>query len=148
MKLHISHEDPDDIDMTPMIDVIFLLVLFFMIASSFSEGAHAYTVDVPAASRAEVIPLEQARVLTLAADGTVAPKGGDATEAYRDLGELTRALTEYRQTCERQGIAPVVALEADRLATYERVMQVWNAVKSADIHAVSFLVRPRVSGAP
>jgi len=148
MNLRIPHDDPDDIDMTPMIDVIFLLILFFMIASSFSEGTHAYTVTVPAATKAEVLPLEQARVITLAADGAVRPQGGDAASTYRDLGDLTRSLVDYRQAQERLGAEAVVAIEADRSVPYERVMQVWNAVKLADIPSVSFLVRPARDGEP
>ncbi|MCE9616430.1 MAG: biopolymer transporter ExbD [Lentisphaerae bacterium] len=147
MKLKIPQDDPEAIDMTPMIDIIFLLILFFMIASSFVDEARAYKVAIPEAEHTEVVPLDQARVIVVAADGAVAAREASRPEdAYRSLSELTSTLTAYREACEQSHTTAVVAIEADRDASYGRVMQVWNAVKNAGIRSVSFLVRSSHGG--
>ncbi|MEO1618516.1 MAG: biopolymer transporter ExbD [Planctomycetota bacterium] len=50
MSMGKSKQSPEDvsINLTPMIDVVFLLVIFFMVGSKFSESESRINVSVPA----------------------------------------------------------------------------------------------------
>ena len=51
--------------MTPMIDVVFLLIIFFLVASHFTNQENAVEVDLPKADEAKDIPPEETPRLTL-----------------------------------------------------------------------------------
>lgn len=54
--------DDDDLDITPMIDVTFLLLIFFMVTSNMKKAA---TVEIPPAMHGQGIPTSKASMLTI-----------------------------------------------------------------------------------
>ncbi|MEW4488115.1 biopolymer transporter ExbD [Thalassoglobus sp. JC818] len=54
--------DDDDLDITPMIDVTFLLLIFFMVTSNMKKAA---TVHIPPARHGQGIALSKSTVLTI-----------------------------------------------------------------------------------
>ncbi len=46
----------------------------------------------------------------------------------------------YREDCEKGKKTPVVVIAGDRDAHWERVMQVWNAVRNSGVSQISFQV--------
>ena len=54
--------DDDDLDITPMIDVTFLLLIFFMVTSNMKKAA---TVEIPPAIHGQGIPTSKATMLTV-----------------------------------------------------------------------------------
>lgn len=67
-KIKISKGSPS-IDMTPMVDLAFLLVTFFMLAASF-RPSEPVTVETPSSVSEKVIP-ENMIMVTVASDGKV-----------------------------------------------------------------------------
>ena len=53
MRRSRSSEDSGDIDMTPMLDVVFILLIFFIVTSSI-EKTKIFDVTLPTASQSEV----------------------------------------------------------------------------------------------
>jgi biopolymer transport protein ExbD len=68
--------DASDIDITPMIDIVFLLLIYFVVASKLEQGA---TVDLPKARFGEPIAGTKAVVLVV--------QHGGSTGAIRVLAE-------------------------------------------------------------
>lgn len=54
--------DDDDLDITPMIDVTFLLLIFFMVTSNMKKAA---TVNVPPAQHGMGIPISKSNTITI-----------------------------------------------------------------------------------
>ena len=55
MNLRPEHEREQlDVNITPLIDVIFLLVLFFMFTSTFIEEAKVFQIELPKADAAQI----------------------------------------------------------------------------------------------
>ncbi|MCZ7645780.1 MAG: biopolymer transporter ExbD [Planctomycetota bacterium] len=143
MKLRLGEQQQDDIDMTPMIDIVFQLIIFFMIASSFVEEAKVYKVSVPKAEAPETISTEEARTIAVTKDGDVAPADTtDKNARYESLVQLVEELKAYKALREKDGKEAVVVIAGDKDANYARVIQVWNAIKNAGIRQVSFQVEP------
>ena len=57
------------INLTPMIDVVFLLVIFFMVGSRFADERSTIDVDVPAAAARPMTITPDRRTVTVTADG-------------------------------------------------------------------------------
>lgn len=70
-----SSEDAT-INLTPMIDVVFLLVIFFMVGSKFSEAEGRVKVDVSTESQMRSLARQpDERLIKVAADGSISMDG-------------------------------------------------------------------------
>ena len=49
MNLRPKRDEPHDINLTPLIDVVFLLLIFFMVSTTFDRSSEL-TIDLPKAS--------------------------------------------------------------------------------------------------
>ena len=126
-----------DFNMTPLIDVVFLLIIFFLVSSHLAQQETQLELDLPVASSGhQETPGSTARVtINVLPDGRLL-LGGDEV-----------ALTELRSRLqvERQETAGdlEVRLRADRHLAYRHVEPVLMACAQAKIWNVSFAVFPR-----
>lgn len=120
---------------TPMLDVVFLLLCFFVTASVFSQWESQIDIQLPTADAAAApddrLPGEI--IVNLAADGTASVNQRDLT--VEELGEKLRVLASSFPG------QPVV-IRADRETRYEAVMGVLDACAKNDVWNVSFAAEP------
>src|SRR5882672_6135876 len=70
MPLKLQHDEMPTLNLTSMIDVLFLLVIFFMVATKFDEMERNIEVAVPQVAQAgESTPPRQPLVVSVLADG-------------------------------------------------------------------------------
>src|SRR5688500_3534460 len=70
MPLKMHQDDMPTINLTPMIDIIFQLIIFFMVGSRFTEMDKKVDVKVPTASQAANLPTAPTRyVVNVQRDG-------------------------------------------------------------------------------
>jgi biopolymer transport protein TolR len=133
-----------EINVTPLVDVMLVLLVIFMItAPTMKEG---FPVEIPQADATQQVALEDAYQVTVTADGLVLRPGAQAANLKFDkLSELVADLKKYDAEVKGQQKQPTVVIVGDRKADYERIIQVWNAVRTAGILQVSLQVDP---GAP
>lgn len=140
------HEEPEPkVDLTPMIDIVFNLIIFFLIVSELSnlavEEIELAYADQAAATR------EEGRVLQLnvMGDNAVRVRGleyavGASGEGPPLAGALELEAAGYGFEDSPSG--PVSALRlnirADKEGPFERVQRVLDASMKARIHLTSF----------
>jgi biopolymer transport protein ExbD len=124
-------------NMTPMIDVVFQLIIFFLLSSHLARQETRYALPLPAAESGQPDPADERARLTInvLADGT-AMFAGRATPA----GELARQLTERRYV---HGDDLEVRIRSDRSVEYSRIEPILLACVRAGIWNVSFAVLRR-----
>ena len=72
MKLNAFHEDEPAINLTPMIDVVFTLLVFFMLATTFAERERRLDLELPYASAPDAKKQQpQELVINVAREGKV-----------------------------------------------------------------------------
>jgi biopolymer transport protein TolR len=135
------HRSNSEINVTPMVDVMLVLLVIFMItAPTLKEGL---AVDIPRATATQSINIEDAHLITVTEEGYVLKnKAGTKEERYRQIPDLVTDLKAYLKTCEAAKKKPTVVIVGDGAAKYERIVQVWNAVINAGVEQVSFQVEP------
>ena len=112
--------DSPHVDLTPMIDVVFLLLIFFMISTTFIENP-GLQIDLPDAS-AETLTTEEKEVqVYLTADGDIFLDRQPVT-----LQELTDRLSGY-QTAAKQ---MTFLLMADKKALHGKVIALMDLAKT------------------
>ena len=127
----VSRESPE-IGLTPLIDVVFLLLIFFMVSTTF-ERRSELNVELPDASAgarqqdAAVIDvvIDAAGVVTI--EGRVLDDPGD--------GELTRALADAAQGLNP---APPLVVSADARTPHQAVVTVMDAARRAGLYKLTF----------
>ncbi len=133
MKLQMPQtEDDDDIDLTPLIDCVFLLVLFFMVTSSFIDEAKAFKITLPHADSAITVARESADTISISATGKIHVRSGTEEKEIEDLDELRRKL----RPADRAGPQRPVIIRCDARCEYQRFIQVKNVLKLAGVETV------------
>ena len=86
--------DDAEMDITPMIDITFLLLIFFLVASKMDPSAQ---VTLPKASYGMPIPEKDSVVLiiTPGSADNVLVAGADGTEFSKDPADQERQIAEY-----------------------------------------------------
>ena len=76
-----------EINVTPLVDVMLVLLVIFMItAPTLKEG---FSVEIPHADATQSVPVEEARMITITADGFVLkPNADTAEQRYDKLSQL------------------------------------------------------------
>ncbi|NRA38652.1 MAG: biopolymer transporter ExbD [Planctomycetes bacterium] len=65
-------EGSDQADLTPMIDCVFLLLLFFIVTSSLSEETNLFKIEMPKAAHSEIREVTQAITIVIEKTGKIA----------------------------------------------------------------------------
>lgn len=126
-----------DFNMTPLIDVVFLLIIFFLVSSHLAQQETQWELDLPAAHSGRQETQSRTPRVTI----NVLPDG----RLLLGSDEVTRAELSDRLRVERQETAAnlEVRLRADRHLAYQHVEPVLTACVKANVWNVSFAVYPR-----
>ena len=138
MPLKLQHDEQPQLNLTPMIDVLFLLIIFFMVATTFGDLERNMELQVPEVAEAGD-SLQPARplVINVFADGTLDLDGQPVT-----LDELTARLAEARNRVGR----PTVVIRGDAACAFQHVASALAACRSANISELGITVRIAASG--
>ena len=123
-------------NMTPMIDIVFLLIIFFMVGTRFtelSEAEHEMPLEVPTVSQAGALTQAPAkRVVNVTRDGTITLDRRIVTLDELKT-ELARAIGEY----PRLG----VIVRGDANGRFQSVASVLGACREAGVSEMGISVR-------
>ena len=127
MKLQLPPAKKARIEMLPLIDIVFLLIVFFIYAMLSMAVHRGLTVELPHSDTAE---LDQRQVLsiTLKADETIYVD--EEPVAFEDLAQVLK---------DKAGDArePGVLLFADRALAYQMIYNVLDEVSRAGLSRIS-----------
>ena len=107
-------EDEPSIDLTPLIDVIFMLLIFFIMTTTFSRPV--LDILLPAASSAEQQRGQQEQILSISADGSIHYEGRQVSK--EDLPAVMDERPEAR-----------LNLHVDRKTPFEKFVDVVDVAK-------------------
>ena len=125
------------VQMSSLMDVIFLLLCFFVTTSVFSQWETEISITLPTAKSATVpgrMPGEI--ILNLSKDGAVSVNGQTLT-----LAEVTERLTRIAKLYPGQ---PVV-IRADKETAYDSLVGVIDACRTADVWNFSLATKDEES---
>lgn len=126
MKIEQPRRHKARIEMIPLLDVIFLLLVTFILFSMTMTVHKGIRLELPGAATASV-EREAPITVSVRADGVVFLEGNPV-----DPPELSRQVA----LLHRQNPARPVMVSGDRKASYDRIIFVMDAVRSAGVEGV------------
>ena len=137
MPLKIQRDDQTAINLTPMIDIVFLLIIFFMVSSHFTSKnvspERDIAITVPRVSDAGALTSPpRHRVISIYNDGRVA-----LDEKVVDMVGLETELAAAKSQYEQLG----VVVRGDGGCEYERVAEVIATCKKVKIRNLNIAVQ-------
>ncbi len=132
MNLRPHRRQPVDINLTPLIDVVFLLLIFFMVSTTFKDEVRL-RVQLPEA-QGEDAPAAEPEMIRLVID-----QGGRYyvdDQAVADTKPITLVHALTGALGERQGLA--VLIQADAKTPHQAVMTALDALAQAGLVRVAF----------
>lgn len=140
MPLKTQHDEQPQLNLTPMIDVVFLLIVFFMVATKFTELERDIELQLPEVSQATTLTAKpEARQVVVLASGQILLDGEEV-----DAGQLTSQLAAARE--EYPALSVVIRGAGDGL--YQNVAEALAACKEARITNVNLSVKLASNASP
>ncbi|MBI4878733.1 MAG: biopolymer transporter ExbD [Planctomycetes bacterium] len=126
--MHIRDTEDNEhfqINLTPLIDMVFLLLIFFMCATSFLDPEREIGIELPQAVSGEA-PGEapDELIINVLQDGTLIVSGRETDQA---------GLAAALERAARKSAELPVTIRGDRLVHHERIVQVMDACGAAGL---------------
>lgn len=121
------------LDITPLVDIIFLLLIFFMVSTTFitSPGIH---VNLPKASSTSKTEKPESLEIVITEENKVYLNGRSIKN------EQIKSLLAAAQKTNR---AKTLIIKADGNVKHEEVVFVMDAAKQVGLHKLSIAIQPK-----
>ncbi len=137
--MHVKEDEPQDheFQIAPMVDVVFMLVIFFMLSAAMASKEDEFRMDlaVPEVNVDETKrspPIE----IGITADGTVLFNGLEVGKP--DNANLDQLQARLEKAIRLFGDGQRVILDPAPSAVHQRIMQVVDCCATAQVKALSF----------
>jgi len=133
MPLKTQIDTQPGLNLTSMIDIVFLLIIFFMVGTKFSEMERQIGLEIPEVTDGGALTAApEKKVVNVMPDGQITLDRQSVT-----LEELQAQLVAARSQYEDLG----VLIRGDANTAFQRVAEVLNACKLAGIGDLGISVR-------
>lgn len=117
------------IDLTPLIDVVFILLIFFIVTSVFKKEELALMLDLPS-SHAKEVEIQEKQIGIELSENTLAYKGKKIT-----LEKLALALEDIDD--KKQS----VIFRIDKNVKYDRVVKILDLLQKHNLHNLALVTQ-------
>ena len=132
MHLRDENDKGHDFQIAPMVDVVFMLIIFFMLSAAIKQNEHTLGMKLPGTDGSNGDPIE----LTIREDGVVLWNELEVGPA--DDKELKDLQTRLEQARELFGEDQPVIIAPRPSVQHSRVIDVLNVCAAARMRSLSF----------
>jgi len=135
-----SFDEKVEIPITPMIDAVFLLLIFFMVTSTLHRQEADISFALPGvAEQSEPVEIPDEQIIEIYANGSVLLNDLEYdTPESRDLPQLVQMLTRFKATADASKVEAMITVAPEDSVKQQRVVDVLNACAAAEIENVTF----------
>ncbi|MFP4461223.1 MAG: ExbD/TolR family protein [Thermotogota bacterium] len=128
-----DYDEGISINITPLIDILFILLLFFILTSTFDlENDRAIDITLPETESEQVVETPEIFRITVDSDSRI----------FLDSNEITlEQLLASAQRKEKTGDDFVTVISADEKASHGVVMKVLDSLRLSNITNINIQVR-------
>jgi len=126
------------LNLTPIIDIVFLLIIFFIVSNNMIQQDHAVAVDLPEAETGTLPTEQQMRRLTISI-----PSSGTlyvGAESIEDITKLRQLMLECRANW---GETAEIRIRTNKNIPYGEIRPILRMATESGIVRISFVVTER-----
>lgn len=126
----------DSLSLTPLIDVVFLLLIFFLVATRFSQDDRELPVQLPSASNSVPMTLEPNELVV----------NVDASGQYMVRGErmaLNRVEEILKQAVADNPIHQMVIIRSDKTVAFQAVVAIMDLCTKLKVPSYKISTEPQ-----
>jgi biopolymer transport protein ExbD len=148
MARHRKYEREEDanpaLDISSLIDVCFLLLIYFLVTSTITPRESDLGMALPAANPSTEQPEIEPLFIKIEASGAIftgvgpSQQPADSDVSVREVPLLKGHLDMYASAARAANSKPLVQIYADGGTTQQRVIDVLNALAGVGINSVTF----------
>ncbi|VAX17035.1 Biopolymer transport protein ExbD/TolR [hydrothermal vent metagenome] len=131
MKFRRTEEEDYSLQLTPLIDVVFLLLIFFMVSTAFIDFTRKMDIDLPESSLGATPEQTKVFEIEMSVDGKIYLNGREVT-----LQSLPPALATASESTKRSAI-----IRADKKVNHGNVVKVMEICRDAEIADLGIAVQ-------
>jgi biopolymer transport protein ExbD len=148
MQLRRKDAQTVEIQMGPMIDMVFLLLVFFMVTAKPVRQESDINLGLPGTvSQDETLDIPDEQRITIRADGQVIlndqPMDAPSSE---ELPTLLATLKRFKESADANRSEALLTIQADDGSKHQRIVNVLNVCAKAKITGVTFADDPEDEG--
>jgi biopolymer transport protein ExbD len=143
-KFQVSMDATPELDISSLIDVCFLLLIYFLVTSTIAPRETDLGMSLPAANPSNEQPKIEPMFIRVDAAGVIYTGVGagqqqlDQDAGVREVPLLDSQLDLYAAAARSAGSNPLVQVFVDPGTTQQRVIDVLNSLAGAGISSVTF----------
>ena len=138
MKFSRSFQEEVTINLTPLIDIVFLLLIFFMVSTTFSKESQL-RIRLPDASPDSEVEQRPSRlVVAITKSGDYSIRGPNESTGHHLLSRERSVLAEAMAKGAQGTDELVVVIRADRKTPHEAVVRVMDVARKLGLVRIPF----------
>jgi biopolymer transport protein ExbD len=136
MQFHRPARTRSQVPIVPMIDILFILLIFFIVSTQFKKPRNVLRIELPTVREVPSEKVTDTRsVISVDADGVVTLDGLKVPEGL---------LESYLAAYQKQNPGRKLELEADRKLPLERLLAIWDSMLKAGLQIKDVPARIRL----
>jgi biopolymer transport protein ExbD len=138
MRIHSEAEGNLEFQIAPMVDVIFILILFFMCSAGATKVENELSLKLPGRlSQDQPMKMLDEQIVEIDASGQII-----LNDRQMDTSLLRSTLQRYKAMSDDAKSATVITILTAKNTKYQRIIDVLNECAGAKIESVTFLTHP------
>jgi len=138
MRAHNTEEENMEFQIAPMVDVIFILILFFMCSAGAVKVENELTLKLPGRlKQGQPMPMLDEQIIEIEANGQIV-----LNNQKMDTRVLGSTLLRYKEMAKGTKATTVVTILTAKNTEYQRIIDVLNECAVAKIESVTFMTKP------
>lgn len=134
MRAHLEQEENQDFQIAPMVDVIFILILFFMCSAGSTKVENELSLELPGRlQQGKPMKMVDEQIIELDSNGQITLNG-----LKMDAKTLGATLVRYKKMSDDAKSVTMVSIVSSKETKYERVINVLDECAMAKISSVTF----------
>jgi len=140
MKLNVPQPDNPALNISSLIDMVFLLLIYFMVSASLIKSEGDLGSKLPGMqSTTEQVDMPDEQIIEIRESGRVFLNGREyGHHEEQEMAELMTTLTRYKLASQASRNEALVTVWAADKAKHQRMIDVLNACAGAGIENVTF----------
>jgi biopolymer transport protein ExbD len=138
MRIHSEPEGNLDFQIAPMVDVIFILILFFMCSAGATKVENELSLKLPGRlSQDQPLRMLDEQIIEIEESGQIV-----LNDLRMEASALRGTLQRYKAMSDDTKSATVITILTAKNTKYQRIIDVLNECAAAKIESVTFMTQP------